>query len=63
MNDDLCKLCEEPLPKLALGFANSVAIEQGYCCWICMLGDLKAEKAYSLLDKKVKELREKRRGM
>ena len=61
MSEDRCKLCEEPLPKLALTLSNSVAIEHGYCCWICMLSHLKSEEAYSFLEKKIKENLEKRR--
>jgi len=33
----LCKLCEEPLPKVALAFSNRIAIEEGYCCWMWLL--------------------------
>ena len=54
-NDRLCRLCREPLPKLALAFNNSVAIEHSYCCWICCLSDLGSEKAYKLLEAKAKE--------
>ena len=32
----LCKLCEEPLLKVVLAFSNRIAIEEGYCCWMCM---------------------------
>jgi len=47
-----CRGCGEVLPKLALAFSNSVAIEQGYC----------AKKAYSFLEKKAKELWDKRQS-
>jgi len=59
-NDRHCKLCEEPLPQLALAFSNSVAIEHGWCCWICMLSDLGNEKAYQVLGDKAKENQERR---
>lgn len=62
MSDKLCKLCQEPLPKLALAFSNGVAIDEGYCCWVCMLGDLGDKKAYARLEKRAKENQEKRRG-
>jgi len=53
-NGKYCKLCEEPIPKLALAFSNGVAIENGYCCWICMLSDLGTDKAFPILEKKAK---------
>jgi len=55
MSDKLCKLCREPLPKQALAFSNSVAIEHGYCCWMCCLSHLGTERAYKLLEAKAKE--------
>ena len=61
-NDKLCKLCQEPLPKIALAFSNSVAIEHGYCCWMCCLSDLGTEKAYAILEDKAKENRQERQG-
>lgn len=54
-SDKRCKLCKEPIPKLALAFCNSVAIECGWCCWICCLSDLGNEKAYKLLEDKAKQ--------
>lgn len=54
-NDGRCKLCEEPLPKLALHFSNQIAIEFGYCCWMCMNSDLGKEKAQALLGLKTKQ--------
>lgn len=48
-NDKHCKLCQEPLPKLALHFSNQIAIEFGYCSWMCMNSDLGEEKAYAIL--------------
>ena len=50
-----CRFCKEPVPRIALAFSNTVAIEQGYCCWICILGDLGPEKGYRILEKKAKE--------
>jgi len=44
-----CKLCEEPLPVKALHFSNEIAITHGYCCYMCMLGDLGNEKALAIL--------------
>ncbi len=60
MSDKLCKLCEEPLPKVALAFSNRIAIEEGYCCWMCMNSDLGEEKAYQVLSDKAKENQERR---
>jgi hypothetical protein len=57
MNDKLCKLCEEPLPKVALAFNNRIAIDEGYCCWMCMNSDLGTDKAYRILEDKAKENR------
>ena len=48
-NNKLCKLCQEPLPKIALAFSNRIAIELGYCCWMCIGSDLGEEKAYEIL--------------
>ena len=61
----LCKLCEEPLPKVALAFSNRIAIELGYCCWMCISSDLGEEKSYSILGDKCRQnmherMREKR---
>ena len=50
-----CRLCKEPIPKLALAFSNQAAIAAGWCSWICMLGDLGNDKAYRILEKKAKE--------
>lgn len=61
-NDRHCKLCKKPLPKLALAFSNSAAIEEGYCCWMCMISHLGDKKAYSILGDKARENREKRRS-
>ena len=47
--NDICKLCSEPLPKLALHFSNKVAIELGYCCFMCMRSDLGDDKAFKRL--------------
>jgi len=44
-----CKFCEEPLPRAALHFSNRIAIENGYCCWLCMRPHLGDERAYKLL--------------
>ncbi len=60
-SNKLCRLCREPVPKLALAFSNSAAIEHGYCCWMCCLGDLGTEKAYRILEEKVKQNREDRK--
>jgi len=48
-NDRRCKLCEELLPQLALHFSNQIAIECGYCCWMCMTAALGEEKAHRML--------------
>jgi len=56
----LCKLCEEPLHKVALAFSNRIAIELGYCCWMCMSSDLGEDKAYSILGQKTKQNRHER---
>lgn len=61
MSEDRCILCEEPIPKIALAFSNSVAIEAGYCCWMCALSQLGTEKAYALLGDKAKKNREARK--
>jgi len=55
MPKDKCKLCKEKIPKLALAFSNAVAIENGYCCWICCLSDLGNDKAYALLENRAKQ--------
>ncbi|MBA7641121.1 hypothetical protein ES703_48794 [subsurface metagenome] len=46
---DICKLCSEPLTKLALHFSNRIAIELGYCCFMCMRADLGDDKAFKRL--------------
>lgn len=51
----LCKLCEELLPKAALVFSNRIAIEEGYCCWMCISSDLGEEKSYSILGQKSRQ--------
>lgn len=55
-----CRLCKEPIPKIALAFSNSVAIEEGYCCWMCMISHLGDEKAYARLGDKSKQNRAER---
>lgn len=50
-----CRGCGEVVPKLALAFSNRVAIEQGWCCWMCCLADLGNEKAYKLLEDRAKQ--------
>lgn len=59
-NDKHCKLCEEPLPKVALAFSNRIAIEEGYCCWMCMNSDLGKEKSYSILSERTRQNRQER---
>ncbi len=61
MNEEKCRLCKKPLPKVALAFSNRVAIEEGWCCWMCMISDLGDKKAYQVLSNKARENREKRR--
>lgn len=56
-----CRFCREPVPKLALAFSNSVAIENQFCCWICMFGKLGNDKAYRILEEKAKQNREGRK--
>ena len=53
--DKKCKGCGEPVPKLALAFSNTAAIEHGYCCWMCCLSHLGSEKAYRILEDKAKQ--------
>jgi len=55
MSEKLCKLCKEPLPKVALRFSNRVAIEEGYCGWMCMNSDPEEEKAYQILGDKSRQ--------
>lgn len=55
VNENLCKLCEEPLPKLTRSFSNYIAIEIGYCSFMCMNSDLGEEKAYSILMQKARQ--------
>lgn len=59
-NNRHCKLCEEPLPQLALHFSNQIAIEFGYCSWMCMNSDLGEEKAYAILGNRSKQNRQER---
>lgn len=59
-NDKHCKLCKEPLPKIALAFSNKIAIEEDYCCWMCMISHLGDEKAYAILGQKAKQNRQER---
>ena len=30
-----CLLCQEPIPRKTLYVLNEIAIENGYCSWIC----------------------------
>lgn len=53
-NDKLCKLCQEPLPKLALHFSNKLAIERGFCCWICLSMKIGHIKALALIKEEEK---------
>jgi len=46
-----CKLCGEPLPLKALHFSNELAIEHGYCSWMCMISDLGEKKTMAILQK------------
>lgn len=46
-----CKACKKPLSRKALHLSNNVAIENGYCSWMCMIGDLGEKKAMSILQK------------
>lgn len=55
--DKHCKLCKEPLPPFALHFSNTAAIEEGYCCYFCMLSALGEEKALSVLQKYPEKMR------
>ena len=48
-NDKICKLCGEPLPKLALHFSNRLAIEKGFCSWICLSMKIGHTKALALI--------------
>ena len=57
-----CRLCKEPVPKVALGFSNQVSISCGWCSWICMLSDLGNDRAYAILEDKVKENQEERKS-
>ncbi len=56
-----CKLCLEPLPKIALYTLNRIAIKRGYCSWVCLAGALDPEKVNKLLrdrrDNKSSEIR------
>lgn len=56
-----CRLCGEPIPKVALSFSNQAAIAAGWCSWICMLGDIGNDKAYRILEDKAKQNREDRK--
>lgn len=58
MSDDLCNLCEEPLPQIALHKSNEIAIKHGYCSWICLSMDLGHEKALAI----VKQIRIEKEG-
>ena len=54
-NNKLCRLCKEPLPRIALAFSNKTAIAGGWCSWMCMSSDLGSEKAYQVLSDKTKQ--------
>lgn len=56
-----CRGCGEPVPKLALAFSNSVAIEHGWCCWMCCISDIGTDRAYAILEDKAKQNREERK--
>jgi len=46
-----CKNCGKKLSERALHFSNQAAIKKGYC-WIgCMVRDLGADEAFSILQK------------
>ena len=55
--DKKCLLCQEPLPRAALAFSNTMAISLSYCSFMCMVGAL-GDKAYQVLSDKAKQNRE-----
>jgi hypothetical protein len=55
--DKYCKLCKEPLPPFALHFSNTVAIEEGYCSYFCLVSALGDEKALKVVQKYPEKMR------
>jgi hypothetical protein len=47
----LCKLCKEPIPKLAIHALNKIAIREGFCSWICISMKIGRAKAMALINK------------
>jgi len=49
--NEKCKLCEEPIPIKILYRLNRIAVQNGYCSWICCSMDLGEKKSEALLNK------------
>jgi len=50
-NDKKCKLCEEPLPQVAIYDLNKIAIQEGYCSWSCLVADMNSTTIAALIKK------------
>lgn len=44
-----CKLCRECIPKLTIHVCNEIAVEHGYCSWICLTADQNSTTINKLL--------------
>jgi len=44
-----CRLCQEPLPKMALYKLNRIAIAESFCSWLCLSMKLGYPKTKELI--------------
>jgi len=49
MRDKTCKFCSEPVPDMEIYLTAQIAIERGYCSWVCLSMDLGHEVAMRII--------------
>ena len=49
LNDRRCKLCQEPIPQVAIYQLNKLAIREGFCSWSCLVSGMDSTTIAALI--------------
>jgi len=49
--DKKCRLCQEPLPQVAIYDLNKIALREGFCSWSCLVSGIDSTTIAALIKK------------
>ena len=47
--ENLCRLCQEPVPKITIYQLNKIATREGFCSWSCLVGSMNSTTIAALI--------------